>query len=206
MNFFYPDDLDEFNGVRFFREYEGDVGEYEIEVSNPNKQNFHMMNNRARGFMPPRPPSGRPPDQTPPGGMTPGQMPPGGMAPGQMPPGGMAPGQMPPGGMAPGQMSPGGMTPGGSSSQAPQSPPPPFTPTKTQSGVKSMGPGAKAIDTGSIRPCLYRYTYIWQSNGRGYWAYLTYVGPKSIAGWRWMGWRWVYFGLDLNRIDSFYCV
>lgn len=156
MSFFYPDDLDEFNGVRFFREYEGDVGEYEIEVPNPNKQNFHMMNNGARGFIPPRPP-----------------------------------GQMPP---------------GGGSSQAPNSPPPPFIPTKTQSGVKSMGPGVKAIDTGSIRPCLFKYTYIWQSNGRGYWAYLTYVGPKSIAGWRWMGWRWVYFGLDLNRIDSFYCV
>lgn len=164
MNYFYPDDLDEFEGVRFFREYEGDVGEYEIEVLNPYEQNFTVMDDETRGFMPPpRPPSGN----------------------------------IPPGG---------NMPPGGSSSQAPKSAPPPYIPSKTQKGVKSMAPGAKAVDPGSIRPCLFRFTYIWQTNGRGYWAYLTYIGPRSLAGWRWMGWRWIYFGLDLNRVESFYCI
>ncbi|WP_242971962.1 hypothetical protein [Haloimpatiens massiliensis] len=86
----------------------------------------------------------------------------------------------------------------------PTAPPPSFTPNK--STAKSGGISTKAVDTGSIRPCLYRFTYIWQSNGRSYWTYLTYVGKKSISGWRWMRFRWVYFGLDLRKIDSFYCV
>lgn len=86
----------------------------------------------------------------------------------------------------------------------PTAPPPSFTPSK--STAKAGGINTKAVDTGSIRPCLYRFTYIWQSNRRSYWAYLTYVGRRSISGWRWMGFRWVYFGLDLRKIDSFYCV
>lgn len=86
----------------------------------------------------------------------------------------------------------------------PKSGPPNFTPNKSK--VKSQKIDTKAIDKGSIRPCIYRYTYIWQTNGNSYWTYLTYVGRKSIGGWRWMRFRWVYFGLDLNKIDSFYCI
>lgn len=86
----------------------------------------------------------------------------------------------------------------------PTAPPPSFTPNK--STVKAGGISTKAVDTGSIRPCLFRFTYIWQTNRRSYWTFLTYVGRKSIAGWRWMRFRWVYFGLDLRKIDSFYCI
>lgn len=92
--------------------------------------------------------------------------------------------------------------------QGPMSKPPNFIPTKDDStkALKSGGgPQVKAVDPGSIKPCTHRFVYIWQRNDYSYWAYLTYVGPKSIAGWRWAGWRWVYFGLDLNRIDSFIC-
>ncbi|MEQ8155450.1 MAG: hypothetical protein ABRQ25_11290 [Clostridiaceae bacterium] len=90
---------------------------------------------------------------------------------------------------------------------APMSKPPNFTPSKSES--KSMvyphGPGVYNVDFGAIRPCAYRFVYIWQRNGRSYWAYLTFVGRRSVAGWRWIGWRWVYFGLDLRRIESFIC-
>ncbi|MFD3157722.1 hypothetical protein ACFIJ5_12780 [Haloimpatiens sp. FM7330] len=86
----------------------------------------------------------------------------------------------------------------------PKTPPPKFVPDKDDK--KLGGPSLKAVDPGAIRPCLYRYVYIWQTNGRSYWAYITYVGKKSIAGWRWARFRWVYFGLDLNKIDSFYCL
>lgn len=92
------------------------------------------------------------------------------------------------------------------SSKAPTTPPPQYIPEKNEAGVKSVEPGLKAVDPGSIKGCLYKFVYIWQDNGRSYWAYLTYVGKKSIAGWRWMGFRWVYFGLDLDKIDSFICV
>lgn len=99
--------------------------------------------------------------------------------------------------------------PYGMRSQNPSSPPglpPSFIPSKTQSNVKSFGgPSTFAIDAGGIRPCLFKFTYIWQTNGRSYWSYLTFVGRNSISGFRWMNRRWVYFGLDLNRIDSFFC-
>lgn len=70
------------------------------------------------------------------------------------------------------------------------------------------GPGApsvKSVDPGAIFPCLYRYTYIWPNRGKGFWAYPTYVGRNSISGWRYDGRRWVYFGMDLRRVRSFYC-
>lgn len=85
-------------------------------------------------------------------------------------------------------------------SGAPTSPPPNFTPQQSQ--AKTF-----AIDPGGIANCLYRYVYIWPTggHGRGYWVYLTYVGRKSIAGFRWNGWYFVYGGVDLRRIESFQC-
>ena len=67
------------------------------------------------------------------------------------------------------------------------------------------GPTVKAVDPGAIFPCMYRYVYIWPVGGRGFWAYITYVGPQSIAGWRFRKGRWEYFGMDLRRVDEFYC-
>lgn len=108
------------------------------------------------------------------------------------PPGGPPPfgggGQPPSGGGAQGPGGPGG--PGG--------PPPSFTPSKS-------GPQLKAVEPGAIRFCRYRYSYIWLDNGRSFWAWLTFVGRRSVAGWRWNGRRWVYFGIDTRRIESFVC-
>ncbi len=103
----------------------------------------------------------------------------------------------PPGGPPPpgvGPQGPGG--PGGHG--APSGPPPSITPHKA--GIQT-----KAIESGAVRPCQYRYIYIWLDNGSSFWAYLTYVGRKSISGWRWNGRRWVYFGIDTRRIESFVC-
>lgn len=85
----------------------------------------------------------------------------------------------------------------------PPGPPPTYTPTKNMQAPS--GPMPKAVDPGAIRICRYKYTYIWETSGRAYWAYITFVGPRSIAGYRWMRRRWVYFGLDLRRIESFMC-
>lgn len=70
---------------------------------------------------------------------------------------------------------------------------------------KAGSPSTKVVGPGSIRPCLFKFTYIWQTNGISYWAYITQVDRFSISGWRWRFGRWVYFGLDLRRIDSFVC-
>ena len=89
--------------------------------------------------------------------------------------------------------------------QPPKSPPPSYLPSKKDTNVEQLEIGTTAVAPGSIRMCLYRYVYIWQRNGRSYWAYLTFVNRRSIAGWRWAGYRWVYFGVDLRSIDSFVC-
>lgn len=89
--------------------------------------------------------------------------------------------------------------------------PPNYVPSKNDSGVKTLyqeGPGGmnlKSVSPNQISFCLYKFTYIWQRNGRSYWAYLTNVDRYSISGLRWMGYNWAYFGLDLKYVDSFVC-
>jgi hypothetical protein len=88
----------------------------------------------------------------------------------------------------------------------PSSAPPKFTPQKQTNQMNAAGgPSVKAIDPGAIRPCTYRFVYIWPKRGRGFWAWLTYVGRRSASGFRWNGFRWVYFGMDLRSIDHFQC-
>ncbi|WP_312876084.1 hypothetical protein [Paenibacillus alginolyticus] len=160
-------------------------------------------------------------------GMTPG-FPGSGMSPG-FPGSGMSPG-FPGSGMTPGfpgsGMNPGfpgsGMNPGFPGSggqpgfpdqpgfpgqqqggeQAPTSAPPAYTPQKP---FTSEGASAYAVDPGSIRRCLFNFTYVWLSNGQQFWYFPTFVGRNSIAGFRWTGFSWMYFGIDLRFIDSFTC-
>ncbi|SHE40003.1 hypothetical protein [Clostridium fallax] len=90
----------------------------------------------------------------------------------------------------------------------PAGPPPFSTPSKNNQKVQKLNlssPSQQKISSNSLRPCLYRFTYIWQRNGFSYWAFLTSIDRRSISGWRWIGFRWVYFGVDLRRIDSFIC-
>ncbi|WP_228409575.1 hypothetical protein [Radiobacillus deserti] len=90
----------------------------------------------------------------------------------------------------------------GQSPQAgpPSEPPPSFVPQQTQQI------GTFAVDPGGIRGCLFRFTYVWLDRFQQFWFYPTFVGRTSVAGYRWNGFRWMYFGIDLNRIDSFTCV
>jgi hypothetical protein len=113
--------------------------------------------------------------------------------------GGQQSGFQPPpfgGGQQPGFFPPGfggGQQQGG----APSSPPPSYTPQES--------PQLFAVDPGAIRGCLYRFTFIWLNNGSSFWFYPTFVGRDSVAGYRWRGFRWVYYGTDLRRIRSFRC-
>ncbi|OOM75349.1 hypothetical protein CLPUN_32950 [Clostridium puniceum] len=92
----------------------------------------------------------------------------------------------------------------------PKSPPPNYTPSKNAAGVQKFNSGGggietKAVSSNSIRFCLYKFTYIWERNGRNYWAFLLNVDRRSVSGFRWTGRNWIYFGIDLRRIDSFVC-
>jgi len=79
----------------------------------------------------------------------------------------------------------------------PTTPPPNFTPT--QPNFQTF-----AIDPGAIRGCLFRFTYVWL-NRESFWFYPVFIGRQSVAGYRWRRNRWVYFGIDLDRIQSFQC-
>lgn len=83
----------------------------------------------------------------------------------------------------------------------PKSPPPSFTPQQTKAPEASL----MAVDPGAIRPCVYRFSYLWLRNGQSFWAYLVYVGRTSASGWRYRKGRWQYFGVDLKEIKSFNC-
>ena len=88
----------------------------------------------------------------------------------------------------------------GSQAGAPTAPPPSFVPAETQQV------GAFAVDPGSIRGCLFRYTYVWLRNRQQFWYFPTFVGRTSVSGWRWNGFSWVFFGVSLRQIQSFTCV
>lgn len=83
---------------------------------------------------------------------------------------------------------------------APQSPPPNFTPEYPS--VQTF-----AVDPGAISRCMYRFTYVWLSRRQGFWFFPVFVGPRSVAGYRWNSRRnrWEYTGIDLNQINSFTC-
>ncbi|MBE6066502.1 MAG: hypothetical protein E7211_02220 [Clostridium lundense] len=88
------------------------------------------------------------------------------------------------------------------SSQEVQIPPPPKAiPPKPQ----SAGPQVTAVDPGAVKPCTNRYIYIWLTNGQSFWAYLTFAGETSVAGYMWTRTGWKYFGIDTNKIDTFVC-
>jgi hypothetical protein len=144
-------------------------------------------------FFPPGPPQGgpgRPPQ------FGPGRPPQGG--PGRPPQ--FGPGRPPQGGPGrPPQFGPGRPPQGGQG--GPTQAPPGFVPQRPP----QQGPSLYAVDPGAVRPCRFRFVYIWLRNGNSFWAWLTFVGRESVAGWRWNGRRWVYFGVDTRRIDYFIC-
>ncbi|MGL4772256.1 MAG: DUF3824 domain-containing protein [Clostridium sp.] len=89
-------------------------------------------------------------------------------------------------------------------------PPPNYIPSKKDKNVQTLtfspnSPNTKFISSNAISFCLYQYTYIWETNGRSYWTYIFNVDRFSVSGLRWIGYYWVYFGVDIRSIDSFVC-
>lgn len=81
----------------------------------------------------------------------------------------------------------------------PTSPPPSYVPAQTKQAQ------AFAVDPGSIRRCLFRFTYVWMRGFQEFWFYPIFLGRNSVSGYRWNGFRWVYFGTSLRQIQSFTC-
>ncbi|MFJ7752187.1 hypothetical protein ACQKGI_12365 [Peribacillus muralis] len=109
----------------------------------------------------------------------------------------------------PGPPGPSGSYQGGGQQNPPRPPqgggpphmaPPLFIPQLTGGLIKAM-------DSGSLKGCLYQNTYVWLRNGRSFWFYPTYVGYNSVAGYRWRKsqQRWSYYGTDASEIQAFRC-
>lgn len=93
---------------------------------------------------------------------------------------------------------PGGRPPMGPPSYGPppMGPPPNFLPSQ---------PAWQGGHSG-IRSCLFKHTYIWLDNGRGFWFYPIMVTRDVVTGFRWStrnGWR--PRTIHLNNIRSFQC-
>jgi hypothetical protein len=145
---------------------------------------------QGQGFGPGQGPGfglGFPPGQV--SGFPTGQVP--GFPPGQVP--GFPSVQVP--GFPPGQVPGGGVGMG-----PPLGRPPQFIPSQA---AAQQTAGVLAVDPGAIRPCRFRFVYLWLDTGQQFWAWLVFVGRRSVSGWRWTGFNWVFFGLDLDRISSF---
>ncbi len=85
----------------------------------------------------------------------------------------------------------------------PIGPPPGITPKKLYSALK--------VDPAGIAPCRLQFAYVWIKDIKGstgpkeFWTYIVYVGLSSVAGFRWTGSQWLFWGADLNNIDTFTC-
>ncbi|KIL45799.1 hypothetical protein [Jeotgalibacillus soli] len=96
---------------------------------------------------------------------------------------------------------------GGSQSQSsgpPASPPPQQIPPKP---FRPQGTTTFMVDPNVIRPCLFRFTYIWLTNGSSFWYYPIVIGRNSVGGFHWdrRRFRWVYLALDTRFIDVVSC-
>ncbi|WP_146808563.1 MULTISPECIES: collagen-like protein [Aneurinibacillus] len=95
-----------------------------------------------------------------------------------------------------------GQLPGGQG-QPPQptSPPPSFVPQQPQGGV-----GTLAVAPSSLRMCLYRWTYVWLSNGEQYWIWPFSIQQRTVSFYRYIPFfGYTIGGLDTRRINSFVC-
>ena len=62
------------------------------------------------------------------------------------------------------------------------------------------------VDQYSIRHYLFRFTYVWMTNGHEFWMFPTNVSNTTVMGFRW-NWRfgWSFTGISLRNIAAFTC-
>lgn len=85
----------------------------------------------------------------------------------------------------------------------PNTSPPSFTPLKSQSQILQIT--GLGIDDTLLRSCLFKKIYIWFRDNIEFWVWLTFIGGGHAVGWRWNGSYWIYFEIDLRKVESFIC-
>lgn len=80
---------------------------------------------------------------------------------------------------------------------APTTPPPAYEPPAET---------YRYVDPGAIALCRFKWTSLVLTNGQRMWFWVMYVGPRSVAGFTWVGGRPGFTGVDLAQINQFSCV
>jgi len=80
---------------------------------------------------------------------------------------------------------------------APSFSPPHYTPPRP--GIR------REVDGYAMQSCLYTPTYFWLENGQQFWFYPTFMGRRSVAGYRWVYSEWLYTGFGFDMIENFTC-
>ncbi|MEK4714766.1 MULTISPECIES: collagen-like protein [Sporosarcina] len=80
---------------------------------------------------------------------------------------------------------------------APTNPPP--------SSIPKQQTGPLSIDPGALRGCLYRDTYLSLVNRTSFWFHPTYIDYITTTGFKWDGYAWLPWRIDLDKIISFQC-
>lgn len=78
----------------------------------------------------------------------------------------------------------------------PVGPPPDFTPKKT--------PDLYKTELSAISGAKGKFTYIWLKDGRSFWVYIINAGRNSITGYKWNKFGWIFYGISLKNLESFY--
>lgn len=78
-------------------------------------------------------------------------------------------------------------------------------PSALPSKDNSADPNKNISNYPQIKMCLYKYTYIWQYNGKSYWAYLTCINKCYIYGFKWVDYCWIPLKIKVCSIDAFVC-
>ncbi|MFC5528200.1 transporter [Cohnella yongneupensis] len=75
--------------------------------------------------------------------------------------------------------------------RVPPAPPPAYIPPKPS--VSYM------ID------CINKDSYVWLRNGESFWFFPVYLQSFGVAGFRWNGVTWVFYGFDPRLVDAVAC-
>ncbi len=105
--------------------------------------------------------------------------------------------------------------PPGQPPRPPHGPPnlPPYTPGYHNFGQHApymrppnFIPRKPVFHPGPIRICINTFTYIWFNDGQSFWTWMSYISNQTIYGYRWNGFRWIYFEAYVYEIDTFICI
>ena len=72
--------------------------------------------------------------------------------------------------------------------------------------IPSEPKALRSVDARAISRCLNNFMYVWLTFGNGFWMYPTFVGPRSVAGYRWGRFGWSYTGFDIRAVKAFTCL